>query len=132
MIIRQQKSDIPIHRGLVYCSPACGFNCYSAAYEQAVKEAELLAEELGTGWNPEVWENCGWNYSVSKNVATVHPTRQGSALHGAWKVVGYSAWINSVHQCIAEAKNACDALGFALQDARTAARRIDADCDALQ
>lgn len=51
-------------RGEVYCAPACGFNCTHAAYEDAVRRADELCEQLGPGWKPRVHENMGWYWSA--------------------------------------------------------------------
>lgn len=121
----------PILKGDVYCSPRCGFGCKKAAYDQAVQEADALAARMGDGWVPRIWENCGWNYSVDKGVALIYPFRDGSATAGSWEVIGYTVFFNSVKQVVTDAKTPEDAVGFALQDARTAARQIASDCAAL-
>lgn len=56
----------PVHDGDVFCSPACGHKCKKAEYDHAVAAGNALAAMLGTGWEPEVWENGGWYYAVRK------------------------------------------------------------------
>lgn len=65
----------PVTRGHLYCSPACGCGCTRAAFEAATLAAQKLAERLGKGWKPNVWENCGWHYSVISSCGKwkVHP-----------------------------------------------------------
>lgn len=60
------KSD-----GKIYCSPACGFHCAKADFDHANERAAAIAAQLGSGWEPRVWENCGWNFEVTKGFATV-------------------------------------------------------------
>lgn len=58
----------PRRNGRIYCAPACGHGCTYAAYQRAVKAAQRLADRLGKGWKPHVWENLGWHYSaISKS-----------------------------------------------------------------
>ena len=51
-----------------YCSPACGGHrsgvCTIAKFNAAVELAEKLAEHMGDGWMPEVWENLGWHSKI--------------------------------------------------------------------
>lgn len=84
-----------------YCAPWCGFHCHHAAFEQATREAAELAALMGAGWEPRVWENCGWNYDVCNGLAEVHVIRNGSGWQGGWTVSGYSGWLQSRPQHIA-------------------------------
>lgn len=61
----------PIRDGDVFCAPACGCQCKLADFERATERAAALVAELGDGWLPRVWENCGWNFSAEKGSATV-------------------------------------------------------------
>lgn len=121
----------PVLSGDVYCSPWCGFKCKRAAYDQAVREADELADRLGDGWMPRVWENGGWHYEVSRGAARIHPTtevyhadgsrRGAGALSGGWTVLYYSCWLDASKirpQVIERAETPEDALGIALQRAR--------------
>lgn len=61
----------PVLNGNVFCSPACGAKCKLADYEKAVKAADSLVSVLGSGWEPHIWENCGWHYEVLRGDASV-------------------------------------------------------------
>lgn len=90
-------------RGEEYCSPQCGFGCTRAAYQRATEEADALASRLGAGWRPNVWENCGWQYEVTRGVCRVSiSTRGGSRLDGTWILDGYIGWINTDPQFISK------------------------------
>ncbi len=54
----------PILRGLIYCSPGCGYDCTKAEHDLAHLNARTLCRHMGAGWTPNVWENLGWHYSV--------------------------------------------------------------------
>lgn len=109
----------------ITCADRCGFNCKTVAFEQATNEANDLVAKLGSGWKPDVWHNCGWNYAAAKGIARVHPQRRGSSVHGGWVVTGYSAYLNATgKQFIARAADPNDALGYAVQDARTTIERM--------
>lgn len=73
----------PIRRGLVYCSPACGFDCTYEAFLKAQEEAEALARRCGPRWKPRVWENCGWHYAATSpgNNVKVHPGKIANRTH---------------------------------------------------
>ncbi len=72
-------SDTPRRIGDIYCSPRCGNKCTWAAYEKAIQESSALAEQLGDGWHPRVWENLGWHWSVHDEDRYMHvyPRRSG-------------------------------------------------------
>lgn len=74
----------PILDGDVFCSPACGAKCKLADYQHAVEAANLLANTLGSGWEPHIWENCGWYYEASKGDVTVG--RDGKSFTAAIEV----------------------------------------------
>lgn len=110
--------------GVHYCSPACsGKFCRKDWYDAAVAQADRLAEELGEGWRPRVWENLGWHWRAEKGVAVVHPIvskREPFVVGEGWPITGYTVFLNLPgKQFIAKAKTASDALGFAVQEART-------------
>lgn len=115
----------PIHRGHVYCSPWCGVHCTRASYDRAVTDAGELAAMLGDGWTPRVWENMGWFYEAVKDIASVGPTLTGSTIGPDWTVTGYTASIDfPTRQFIQHAETPEDALGFAVQEARTFIARL--------
>ena len=122
--------NTPVLRGNIYCSPGCGFNCTKAAFDRATAEAQALADTMGPGWGPCVWENCGWCYDVHKGSARVHPQRKGSAIRGVWEVLGYTVFLNFPgKQIITKAESAIEAHGLAMQDARTFVAHIQAGLD---
>lgn len=65
----------PVLKGEVFCSPACGCDCKKADFDSATEKARLLANTLGDGWEPCVWENCGWHFEAKKRGATVSVDR---------------------------------------------------------
>lgn len=67
----------PIRDGDVFCSPACGCKCKLAEFERAKNSAAALVAELGHGWNPRVWENCGWHFCAEKGAAVVDYSKNG-------------------------------------------------------
>jgi hypothetical protein len=119
----------PVARGGVYCSPRCGYGCTRAAYERAVKEADILTKRMGAGWEPEIWENGGWHHAINKGVARIVPSVRGSTISGVYKIDGYSCYLNSAKQVVTDAKTPEDALGFAVQTARGIERQIAADLE---
>ncbi len=131
MLETSQHEHVPVLSGDIYCAPWCGCGCTKAAYDRAVTEAAALVERLGEGWEPRVWENAGWHYEAVKGVARVIPTQRGGSTYANWSISGYMVMFDSVWQFVAHGKTPEDALGFALQDARTAERRIAADCATL-
>lgn len=67
----------PILDGEIFCAPACGCKCKLADFERATTSAAALVAELGDGWLPRVWENCGWHFSAEKGAATVDYSEDG-------------------------------------------------------
>lgn len=67
----------PVLKGDIYCSPACGFKCTKAGHDEAVRLADEMIDELGDGWEPDVWENCRWNYAAKhkKQDIRIHPNK---------------------------------------------------------
>lgn len=109
--------------GKTYCSPLCGFGCSKAEHDAATAKAASMAEQLGQGWSPVVWENAGWHAKVEKGCAEVLFDDLGPSGDQS-----YSAWINAGGDCfIARAATPEDALGFAVQEARTKIVRTNAD-----
>lgn len=127
--------DVPVLNGKIYCSPRCGCKCTKAAFDRATKEANALAARMGEGWEPDVWENCGWHYLVFKGEMTIH-TIYSNKHHknGGFVVESYSADFepasiargNYAHavQLTAHAATPEDAVGFVTQDARSLIQRI--------
>lgn len=87
----------PVHRGDLYCAPACGGKCTWAAYQEAQKNAKALVLMLGKGWVPRVWENLGWHWAaqttdglmkvypnISKGKVESYTAFLGEGLGGQW------------------------------------------------
>lgn len=77
-----------------FCSPRCGFQCHKAAYDRAVREADLLAKQLGPDWIPEVVESWGWNFKATQGVCEVYASIRGSTITGTYNITGYTANFN--------------------------------------
>lgn len=123
----------PIEFGDVYCSTACGFGCKRAAYDRAVLEADVLAKKLGAGWAPKVWENCGWNYEAVKGAAKVSPRRRPhGALTGDWSVVGYTCYLHTDKQRIADAKTPKRAVDLAITKALEGLQKTLEDIERIE
>ena len=124
--------------GNKYCAPACGRGCTYAEYKKAVKESERLANRLGKGWKPRVWENLGWHYSaVSKSRhLKVYPgmhkgyvvdytaffSTESSSVGGRWCVSGKtpkSAVKNVIDEAQREANTVTKAIEKATKDMET-------------
>lgn len=80
----------PVHKGEIYCSPACGANCLFEAYTNAVDKASELAQELGPDWEPIVHENIGWYWYVKHKTL---PLKINKSL-----VQGYNVYYNFRHK----------------------------------
>lgn len=112
-----------------YCSPACGGGryCRKEWYDTAVREAAALAERMGPGWKPNVWENLGWHYDVANGIGRI--TVDGNPVRS------YTAWINAgvsasggkgfPIQFIQSASDPEEAWGLVVQEARTFVSRIN-------
>lgn len=68
---------IPVRRGDIYCSSACGGNCTRSAYETACRDAKALARRMGPKWKTEINENLGWYWHVVRDGATLSPSAKG-------------------------------------------------------
>lgn len=121
--------------GEFYCSPRCGGGrfCRRRWYDHAVRAGNDLAARMGTSWEPRVWENLGWHYSVRKGVVELHvdEDRNSPEIDGGYPVRGYTAFVNSAKQFVSSAETPEDALGFATQEALSVLSRIRDDLDAL-
>lgn len=71
-----QLSWKPVLHGRMYCSPACGAKCTKVAHDRAAMKAGELADYLGKGWKPRVWENMAWFWEVSNGILSVTPEDQ--------------------------------------------------------
>lgn len=123
--------------GQFYCSPRCGSGkfCRREWYDIATARATELATRMGDGWTPHVWENLGWHYSAQRldgerAVAEIYPSEDRNADFEpgvGYPTKSYIAMVQTAPQFIAHAADPQDALGFAMQDARTALGRIESD-----
>ncbi len=90
----------PINEGETYCAPACGLGCTVKEYDITTANAEMLAQTLGPGWVPQVWENLGWHCSAESpcDRLSVQPLSTGfiaflgepGAMGGRWAEQGYT------------------------------------------
>ncbi|WP_306147284.1 MULTISPECIES: hypothetical protein [unclassified Roseibium] len=109
----------PVRRGDVYCSPRCGAGCTWKAYQTAVQRADDLAERMGDGWEPRIWENGGWHYSVRKGRMEIHPRHEYSTDHER-AISGYwASFVSSIGQFHQDAKDPLEAYGMVMQEFRT-------------
>lgn len=82
----------PVRTGAIYCSPGCGGKCKHADFEQATRNAAILARAMneagyGNRWVPRVWENLGWHWSVEVRgnmEFRIHPRDKGDPLGPCW------------------------------------------------
>ena len=111
--------------GLIYCAPWCGGRCKKADFDQATTAA-ALAKRLGAGWKAEVWENLGWHWRVERGGAQIYGPSPGT------RDTRFMVMLNvGGTQFVAHADEAEDALGFAVQDARTLVSKIEEDLRSL-
>lgn len=64
-------------------------------YQEALKNAQALAERLGPKWKPDVWENLGWHYRALSSDGTikVHQDRPTEKCFNAYfGEVGPGGW----------------------------------------
>ena len=87
---KANKSWTPVRKSNVFCSPACGGGartCSQEKFDLAKKRAEELAELMGPGWEPIVYENLGWHYRVECGLLEViSPYKPGGS---------YTAWVQT-------------------------------------
>ena len=123
---------VPVRRGPVYCSPACGCGCSYVAYQRAVVCGLLLALQMGPGWKTTVWENMGWHFAVRKGCARI-----SANIWQGGEEISYSCYYNppGSSQVVKTSDSAPEALGRALRQAadnnRSAREALDAfseDC----
>lgn len=117
----------PVHRGDIYCSPACGGKCTWAAYQDAHAKAKALALLLGKGWGPRVWENLGWHWAAQTvdGLMKVHPSMCRD------KTVSYTAFFGegsggqwAVHNDDPE-EAVADALALAQKEAERISKLVE-------
>ena len=122
MSFRKVEPDwTPRNKGSLYCSPACGMGCTRADYEAALHDGAALAKQMGPGWIPDVWENLGWYYSVTKGVVVIHP----HIFRG--QLLSYTAYFNSIKQLTAQGGTPEEALVDVLKKAKAMHKQIIQD-----
>lgn len=84
--------------------------------------AAELAHTMIKGWEPRVWENLGWWWSVDKGLASIHPHFSGD---------GFTIFFNTKPQIVIQGPTAEVVLDKALMRAKQIARRITSDCREL-
>ena len=52
--------------------------------EQALRTAQKLVKELGPGWKPWVWENCGWHFEARLDDGTPFGRLRVFGEEGSW------------------------------------------------
>lgn len=77
----------------------------------ATKNAAELAERLGEGWKPRVWENMGWYYSAFKGVVQVHPPGPQATLDPT-----YICFCNTTPQFTSRDPDPIQAVELAIKD----------------
>ena len=116
MTPRDPKGWTPVRKGVVYCSPLCGFKCKWADFQRATREAKKLAKLMNNNkghphspyhWYPHVWENWGnWHYKVSiPDVVSIH---------GCNKQENYWIDVNSNPQVSLYHESPIEGLGIAI------------------
>ena len=117
-----------------YCAPWCGRGCTMEEHNLAHQEANALAENMGDGWTPRVWENLGWHYSVRSpcDRIRVHPHHHKGAVYSYCAYLGEKGGIGgkwtashknpkkAVERVIKEAQKDLAKLGALLEDLPTA------------
>lgn len=72
-----------------YCGDKCGCGCTREQYDKAVEAAQNGEDRMkASGWEGNVWENCGWHWSLVKDIEHEHwqlrPNRAGK-----WECYSY-------------------------------------------
>lgn len=111
----------------IFCSPACGANCSYFDYQQAQRRALKLANRLGPGWKPRVWENMGWFCEAVKGKASVHPHYTRGR-----KTPRYTIYFNTHIQVVLAGPSPSKLVKQALEIARANIREQVADIRAVE
>jgi len=97
--------------GGIFCAPWCGANCTKREHDRAQKEAYKLALRMqqaypGVKWVTRVWENLGWHYQISGGAFEVHVMKDRNIPGGrhCWRILSYSAWLQTSPQIIGDDK----------------------------
>lgn len=73
------KRWIPVRRGHIYCSPACGAACSYLEFVSVTRTAQAMVKALGPGWTTHVHENMGWYGKAENGPLTVSRNDRGPA-----------------------------------------------------
>lgn len=137
--MNQSTRDTPIERaGGIYCSAGCGCGCTKAQYDEAQRKAESLAERMGGGWAPDVWENCMWHYALQADIDGVdvrlhHGYAPGKAREGHREGIDeYKCFINTSPQFIGKSTDPKGALKDALDQLMAHVLGLSGVAQALQ
>ena len=86
-----KKNWIPVVRGAVYCSPACGGGCTRKDFNRAMQTAQALLRKMKSkGWILDVWENNGWHCALqSKDGLELHVSFDHSGRPSYWCLAQY-------------------------------------------
>lgn len=116
------KRWTPITRpGGIYCSPGCGFNCAKEDHDEAQRKGAELAQRLGQGWEPVVWENCMWHYAArvtwdGPEVRLTHGYEPGKAREGHREGIDdYTCHLNTNPQFIGRSTDPSKAFQDAIE-----------------
>ncbi len=88
---------VPIRRGAIYCSPACGFDCKHADYLKAIENGDKLAglcSKAGYGrfWVRRVHENMGWHFEAHTTNAGLRDASITVHKYSGTKYSGTNYW----------------------------------------
>lgn len=120
---KPKRSHSSTGRYDVYCSPACGHGCLRSDYEKAVLAAvDLAMFHLEGDWIPEVVENFGWHWKVTKGKAEIRLMPSGK---------NYSCHLNTQPPRSCSGPTPQAALDMALSQARTALTTLQEDIKEL-
>ncbi len=67
----------------------------SRTHEFCVGESAKLAALLGPGWEPRIWENMGWHWSIKNRTIDLHPNYN---YFGGHEIKTYTAFLNAEGQ----------------------------------
>lgn len=103
------------------------FDCLHQDYLEADALSRQVASALGDGFQPRTWDNGGWYWEVTKGIARVSPG-VGQAFYCS---LNFRETGGSTLNIVAGADKPEDALGLAVQQARTLFVQFNASLDAL-
>ncbi|BAQ16965.1 hypothetical protein GL4_1509 [Methyloceanibacter caenitepidi] len=81
-----------------------------------------LAQRMGQGWEPDVWENLGWHYAVVNGPFKITFDERSQRYEAEYTLEANDGF---VFQVFTDADLPEDAFGFAVQEIRTRLVRIE-------